>query len=418
VGSLIVDKRTLQILIRSADQTRKDLMGFNLGLQEKGLPSPEGFAGKVRDVRKIHDFLGRAGRGNEDTFSLDFAFKERILLGSCLHHLKAQVDADLRALDASKQQLCGLETIRSKINFLIAKMHAPGVSMLIKNGELTLNHARDLDPDLAALDIDLTEGDCSADLSKGASQDNFQLFNGNRFVSQEVNLSESPDPDLLPEQEPEAADNGSASLTLSEVPDTVSDFGFRSLRKPLGLPGLGVDAQRPARSSEAAAIERERRPKVLFNPRMVKNAKIRTLVRLDLQDFCQAKKKQSLRRMLVHLLGCFEGLLLDHVIQDVESYDLDQKDVAEWDLRDLALRVFSGKLDSNQILVLDFLFEARGFLSAAEMFVSSRVLTKAMVQSAEGLTRWMISDLGYDRVQNADQSAESEAPKLWRGGRT
>ncbi len=406
MGSLIVDKRTLQILIRSADQARKDLMDFNRSLQEKHLPSPDGFAGKVREVRKIHDFLGRAGRSPEDRLSLDFALKERILLGSCLHHLKAQVDIDIRVPGLGKSQRRVLEETRTKINFLIAKMHAPGVSLLVKNGQLTLNADLDIDPDQTTLDIDLTEDAHSAVAPE--SEEPMKLYNGSRFAFNEVNLSPGATGETDQENNSVTEAAGLGNLRLSNPREMAREHD--SEPAPTGAP-----AQERAEDYAAdPGRDQRQRPKGLFNPRMVADPKIRTLARLDLQDFQQAKQKLSLRRMLVHLLGCFEALLLDHAMQNLDLYGMDLEKVAEWDFRALTHRIFSGKFDAHELQVLDCLFKARDYLSAARMYSEPRVLTRAMVQSVESLTRWMISDLGYDQVHEVEASTDASSPKLWR----
>ena len=150
---------------------------------------------------------------------------------------------------------------------------------------------------------------------------------------------------------------------------------------------------------------------------MIVDLKIRTLARLDLADFQHAKKKQSLRRMLIHLLGCLEAVLLDHGIQNLELYDLEKDKAEQWDFRALAHRVYSGKFDANQLQVLDFLFKARDFMSAAKMYSTPQVLTPAMVQSSESLCRWMISELGYDQVQEVEETSTTSSPSLWRGAK-
>lgn len=414
MGSLIVDKRTLQVLIRAADQARKDLMEFNRSLQERHQSSPEGFASKVREVRRIHDFLGRAGRSPEDRLSLDFALKERILIGSCLHHLKAQIDIDIRVPGLGKSQHRVLEESRTRINYLIARMHAPGVGLLVKNGELMLNPSLDIDPDQATLDIDLTDEGHPQESSEPT--DNFKLFNGSRFAFQEATLPAVDTPSADAASSELALDAGEMKLRLSDPPPGnpvagSSRSSTKGMADVLEEQGLSSDEDTQGKGSGA-------RHKDLFNPRMLRDAKIRTMARLDLQDFIQAKKKLNLRRMLVHLLGCLEALLLDHALQDLDLYGLDQDKVAEWDFHALALRVFSGKFEAEDLRVLDSLFKARDYLSAAQMYRAPRVLTRAMVQAAESLTRWMISELGYDQVQHVEASTKPANPKLWRSSRS
>lgn len=410
MGSLIVDKRTLQILIRAADQARKDLMEFNRSLQERHESSPQGFASKVREVRRIHDFLGRAGRSPEDRLSLDFALKERILIGSCLHHLKAQVDIDIRVPGLGKSQHRVLEESRTKINYLIARMHAPGVGLLVKNGELMLNPSLDIDPDEATLDIDLTDEGHPQEAME--STEGFKLFNGSRFAFQEATLPAVDTSEADPIGAEPTNDSGQMELRLSDPPAP------RGSEEDAMSGPSSHGEQDPDSDVDAADGDPSGRHKGLFNPRMLRDAKIRTMARLDLQDFIQAKKKLNLRRMLVHLLGCLEALLLDHVLQDLDLYGLEQDKVAEWDFRALALRVFSGKFESDDLRVLDSLFKARQYLSAAQMYKTPRVLTRAMVQSAESLTRWMISELGYDQVQQVEASTKPANPKLWRSSKS
>ncbi|MEZ5989435.1 MAG: hypothetical protein R3F30_09985 [Planctomycetota bacterium] len=86
----------MQHLIQAVDQAKKDLLEFNRELQVKHRPSPEGFATKVREVRRLGDFLARAGRSPEERLSLEFNVNERTLLASCLKHLQVNIENELR----------------------------------------------------------------------------------------------------------------------------------------------------------------------------------------------------------------------------------------------------------------------------------------------------------------------------------
>ncbi|MEZ5989434.1 MAG: hypothetical protein R3F30_09980 [Planctomycetota bacterium] len=255
-------------------------------------------------------------------------------------------------------------------------MQVPGAGLLVEDGRMLVTPALEQLSDYCQNEVDLTDqSDAPGEKASGV-----QIFNGRMFA------------------------------------DRVGEGGAPAPRAT-AEPRLEIEVERrspaqPAQTREPAAGPARRD---LLNPRMIKDAKLRTLARIDLQDFKQAKKGENLRRMSVHLLGCFEAVLIDHVLSDHETYGVAPDELAEQDLEALARKVFSGKLDANQSQVLRFLFSARDALDVVRMYTTPRVLTKASVQQLEAMVRMLISELGYDQAMQPEGDKQPAKLKaLWR----
>ncbi|MFQ5506272.1 MAG: hypothetical protein ACE5F1_16000 [Planctomycetota bacterium] len=186
-----------------------------------------------------------------------------------------------------------------------------------------------------------------------------------------------------------------------------SEQGARSEEDPAQDSEKEKEAETGSDQEEPEGLFRRREP-YLFSPELVRDQRLRTQMRLTLNDLSRAKQRKNLRQTLVFLGALLEGVILDHCLKRREELCLEDLPPDRWDYRELAERVLDEMTDRQRDLI-GLLTISSKLLSPAHMYVKPRfIVTSPMVKDAEAMLHWVLSRLGYE-------GAMPETPRIGTG---
>ncbi|HHI80144.1 MAG TPA: hypothetical protein ENK02_09185 [Planctomycetes bacterium] len=385
----IIDKRTLKLLKDAVVHTKDHLRKYYSEVQAGKCEEPLGLARQFGQVQRLHRYFSNLAELGSRTFPMQLGEEEANLLASCLVHYLPNLDQEVAKPDQPPSQVEFLKEIQKDLVRLVKSLMTRPIQPILDQGPLASQS-----PSVRAL-----LGFIPGQEEKAKKIDAFQpktmgMFSGSAIVN-------GPNPAL-----------GGKDKENQRMEATNLGQGIVGGRRKSDREALEKLSQGKGRPSPLEGI---------LDPSMIKDHRMRALIKLELACLERSSLVGDFRMQLVHFGAILEGILVDYGLRNRKKLELIESP-DRWDLMRIAEDLLGEKAFDEPIVGI--LLGCNRLLRPARMLVNPMIITKEMVEDAQTILSWILSEMGLkgssDQTADLDPKGCHEPPAtsgIWRATR-
>jgi hypothetical protein len=383
----IIDKRTLKLLKDAVIRAKDHLREYYSEVQEGKYEEPAGLARQFGQVRRLHRYFSNLAELGARTFPMDLGEEEENLLASCLVHYLPSIDHEVAKPNQPPSHVKFMKEIQNGLIILVKSLVTRPIQPILDPRPLASQS-----PSVRSL-----LGFVPGLAEKTEKIQSFEPKNLGMFT-------------------------GSIGIEgLYSVPEG-SVQGDRRMQSMGGIVGGRRKEDRDSLEEGKAEERVHRHPLVgILDPSMIKDHRMRALIKLDLTCLERSMGMGDFRMSLVHFGSILEGILVDFGLRNRKKLNLIESP-DRWDLMKIAEELLGDKAFDEPIVGI--LLGCNRLLRPSRMLVNPMIITKEMVDDAKTILSWILAEMGLkgssDQAPCVDDSGCHEPPEtsgIWRATR-
>ncbi len=387
-----VDKQVVVLFHDAAKEVLSHLSRWKIRLNECGRDAPRGLASVYGRVRRLRDYLQRMAMAYSTPVEIDLGADEENLLVSCAVHYLGVVDLALQT-DKSPAETAELELRRQQLSEWAVYFASAPVERIPSPDAVQLNT-----PSARAI-VTTVMRQCGTPARPAGIPTASPSAAPSAGPAPPVGVAPPPapagvhaPPPSLPAP-PSIPSPPAAAPPASPPPGAAhpAGAGWTPPRPPgpSGQPPGGIappGAGAPAMSGTAEGG-------LPLEPDRMYDARLRTIMAMDLNAYVRARSAQDFRLAMVHLSSILEGAVVDHALPRAQALGL-RGTPETWKLEEILARVIGDRLGSMDRAYLYQVIGGRNLLRPSIQLQAPMVVTSQSLDQAEAFVRRVVEQLG------------------------
>ncbi len=386
----IIDKRTLKLLKDAVIQTKEHLRNYFSEVQEGKHEEPVGLGRQFGQVRRLHRYFSNLSELGAKTFPMDLGEEEENLLASCLVHYLPSIDREVAQPNQPPSHVKFMKEMQRGMIALAKSLMTRPIQAILDPRPLA--HQSPSVRSLLSYVPGLAE---KTEKIESFESEDLGMFTGSRRLDGDNSIP------------------GGGAQEDRRMQSTGLVGGVVGGRRKEDHPSL-VGKERAEDPSQNPLSE-------ILDPAMIKDHRMRALIKLDLACLGRCSAVGDFRMSLVHFGSILEGILVDYGLRNRKKFNLIESP-DRWDLMGIAEDLLGDKAYEEPIVGI--LLGCNRLLRPARMLVNPMIITSEMVEDAKTILSWILSEMGLkgssDQPPKIDDSGAHQLPEtsgIWRATR-